>query len=65
MGRDRTQVNYGIVFTPEFLAFKGALGMGAVILEKGRPERKGVVERAIGYLSLADDPDFESLRTLL
>lgn len=40
----------GTFFTHEFLAFKGALGMGAVILEKGHPERKGVVERAIGYL---------------
>jgi len=47
IGRKR---NYGTVFTQEFLAFKGALGMGAVILEKGHPERKGVVERAIGYL---------------
>jgi Mu transposase, C-terminal domain len=40
----------GTSFTAEFLAFKGALGMGAVILDKGHPERKGVVERAIGYL---------------
>jgi transposase len=47
IGRKRRD---GTVFTPEFLAFKGALGMGAVILEKGHPERKGVVERAIGYL---------------
>jgi transposase len=47
IGRKRRD---GTVFTQEFLAFKGALGMGAVILEKGHPERKGVVERAIGYL---------------
>lgn len=47
IGRKRS---FGTVFTREFLAFKGALGMGAVILEKGHPERKGVVERAIGYL---------------
>jgi transposase len=47
IGRKRRD---GTLFTPEFLAFKGALGMGAVILEKGHPERKGVVERAIGYL---------------
>ena len=47
IGRKR---RHGSVFTQEFLAFKGALGMGAVILEKGHPERKGVVERAIGYL---------------
>ncbi len=59
---------YGTVFTQEFLAFKGALGMGAVILEKGHPERKGVVERAIGYLetsflpgrSFASPEDFNS-----
>ena len=40
IGRKR---NYGTVFTSEFLAFKGALGMGAVILEKGPPrkERRG------------------------
>jgi transposase len=37
-------------FTREFLGFKGALGMGAVILKGGFPEGKGVVERAIGYL---------------
>ena len=47
IGRKRRD---GTFFTHEFLAFKGALGMGAVILEKGHPERKGVVERAIGYL---------------
>ena len=47
IGRKRRD---GTFFTAEFLAFKGALGMGAVILEKGHPERKGVVERAIGYL---------------
>jgi transposase len=47
IGRKRRD---GTLFTTEFLAFKGALGMGAVILEKGHPERKGVVERAIGYL---------------
>jgi transposase len=47
IGRKRRD---GTVFTQEFLAFRGALGMGAVILEKGHPERKGVVERAIGYL---------------
>lgn len=47
IGRKR---DYGTVFTHEFLAFKGALGMGAVVLERGHPERKGVVERTIGYL---------------
>jgi transposase len=60
IGRKRS---YGTVFTCEFLAFKGALGMGAVILEKGHPERKGVVERAIGYLETSFLPGrtFESL----
>jgi hypothetical protein len=37
-------------FTHEFLAFKGALGMGAVILKGGFPEGKGMVERANRYL---------------
>lgn len=59
IGRKR---DYGTVFTQEFLAFKGALGMGAVILEKGHPERKGVVERSIGYLetSFLSGRSFES-----
>jgi transposase len=37
-------------FTQDFLAFKGCLGMGAVILKGGFPEGKGVVERVNGYL---------------
>lgn len=37
-------------FTQAFLAFKGALGMGAVVLAPGHPERKGLVERVNGYL---------------
>jgi transposase len=37
-------------FTRAFLAFKGTLGMGAVILKGGFPEGKGLVERANGYL---------------
>ena len=37
-------------FTQAFLAFKGTLGMGAVILKGGFPEGKGVVERANRYL---------------
>lgn len=59
IGRKRA---YGTTFTSEFLAFKGALAMGAVILEKGHPERKGVVERAIGYLETSFLPgrSFES-----
>ncbi len=58
IGRKRRD---GTVFTREFLAFKGALGMGGVILEKGHPERKGVVERAIGYL----ETSFLPARTFL
>lgn len=59
VGRKR---DYGTAFTQEFIAFKGALGMGAVILEKGHPERKGVVERSIGYLETGFLPgrSFES-----
>jgi transposase len=51
-------------FTREFLAFKGALGMGAVILKGGFPEGKGIVERANRYLETSflpgrrfSDPD--------
>jgi hypothetical protein len=55
-------------FTREFLAFKGALGMGAVILKGGFPEGKGVVERANRYLetsflpgrSFSDPDDFNA-----
>ena len=39
-----------VYFTEAFLAFKGALGMGAVVLAPGHPERKGLVERVNGYL---------------
>jgi transposase len=39
-----------VTFTAEFQAFKGTFGMGAIVLAPGHPERKGVVERAIGYL---------------
>ena len=55
-------------FTREFLAFKGALGMGAVILKGGFPEGKGLVERANRYLetsflpgrSFSDPDDFNA-----
>lgn len=40
-----------VVFTAEFQAFKGTFGMGAHVLDPGHPERKGVVERANGYLA--------------
>ena len=38
------------VFTTAFTAFRGALGMGAVLLKPRDPESKGLVERANGYL---------------
>ena len=55
-------------FTEGFLAFKGALGMNAVILKGGFPEGKGLVERVNGYLetsflpgrSFTDVDDFNS-----
>jgi hypothetical protein len=37
-------------FTEEFSAFRGMLGMGAVLCDRGDAEAKGVVERANGYL---------------
>lgn len=39
-----------MVFTQDFVAFKGALAMDAVILKGGFPEGKGLVERLNGYL---------------
>lgn len=39
-----------VELTQAFQAFRGTLGMGAFICEKGDPEAKGVVERANGYL---------------
>lgn len=51
------------VFTPDFEAFRGALGMGAVLLAPRDPESKGLVERANGYLETSFLPGrrFESL----
>lgn len=36
--------------TEAFQAFRGAFGMGVVLLKPGDPESKGLVERANGYL---------------
>ena len=36
--------------TAAFQAFRGSLGMGAILLLPGDPEAKGLVERANGYL---------------
>lgn len=43
-------------FTQAFLGFKGTLGMGAVILKRGFPEGKGLVERVNGYLETSFMP---------
>jgi hypothetical protein len=37
-------------FTAEFQAFRGTLGMGALLCQRGDPEAKGIVERTNGYL---------------
>lgn len=39
-----------LVYTQGYLLLKGTLGMGSIVLAKGHPERKGVVERTIEYL---------------
>jgi transposase len=39
-----------LVYKDDFLGFKGTLAMGSIVLAKGHRERKGVVERANGYL---------------
>lgn len=39
-----------MVFSTEFQAFRGTLGMGAVLCQRGDPEAKGLVERANRYL---------------
>ncbi len=36
-------------FTAEFQAFRGTLGIGARLCQRGDPEAKGLVERANGY----------------
>lgn len=55
-------------FTQEFAAFRGLLGMGAVLCARADPEAKGVVERANRYLEtsflpgrrFADPDDFNA-----
>jgi transposase len=51
-------------FSAAFSAFRGTLGMGAVLCARGDPEAKGLVERANGYLETSflpgrrfDSPD--------
>ena len=51
------------VLTAEFQAFRGVLGMGAVLVGPNDPEAKGLVERANGYLETSFLPgrSFEDL----
>jgi hypothetical protein len=60
-----------LIYTESYLRLKGTLGMGSIVLAKGHPERKGVVERANGYLEtsfmpgrcFADRDDFNTQLT--
>ena len=45
-----------LIYTQDYLRLKGTLGMGSVVLAKGHPERKGIVERANGYLETSFMP---------
>jgi len=45
-----------LIYTEDYQRLKGTLGMGSVVLEKGHPERKGIVERANGYLETSFMP---------
>ena len=57
-----------LIYTQDYLRLKGTLGMGSIVLAKGHPERKGIVERTNGYLEtsfmpgrrFADRDDFNS-----
>ncbi len=37
------------VFSAEFQSFRGTLGLGAQLCQRGDPEAKGLIERANGY----------------
>jgi transposase len=43
-------------FTAEFPAFRGTLGIGALLCRRGHPEAKGLVERSNGYLESSSLP---------
>ena len=45
-----------LIYTQDYLRLKGTLAMGSVVLAKGHPERKGVVERTNGYLETSFMP---------
>ena len=53
-----------MAFTDAFQAFRGTLGMGAVLCQRADPEAKGLVERANGYLETSFLPGrrFEDLQ---
>jgi transposase len=45
-----------LIYTDDYLRLKGTLAMGSIVLKKGCPERKGVVERTNGYLETSFMP---------
>ena len=51
------------VFTAEFQSFRGTLGIGAQLCQRGDPEAKGLIERANGYFETSFLPgrSFESV----
>jgi hypothetical protein len=51
------------VFTAEFQSFRGTLGIGAQLCQRGDPEAKGLIERANGYFETSFLPgrQFESV----
>jgi transposase len=51
------------VFSAEFQSFRGTLGVGAQLCQRGDPEAKGLIERANGYFETSFLPgrSFESV----
>lgn len=45
-----------LIYTRDYLRLKGTLAMGSIVLAKGHPERKGVVERTNRYLETSFMP---------
>jgi hypothetical protein len=45
-----------LIYTQDYLRLKGTLAMGSIVLAKGHPERKGIVERTNGYLETSFMP---------
>jgi transposase len=52
-----------MVFSAEFQSFRGTLGIGAQLCQRGDPEAKGLIERANGYFETSFLPGrrFESV----